>query len=130
MSISHSKSWLAIAVSENPVDIPLGIDIEVPKRGRNVLSIAKHSFADEEYQALQKESDPSKTFYLLWTLKEALCKATSLSLLKVLGLESQALLSSNQLQCIGIPSEDYAFSLVASATTKVSQIELTNVLSD
>ncbi|WP_156104068.1 4'-phosphopantetheinyl transferase family protein [Shewanella mangrovi] len=73
-NLSHSGDYLAIAVSDHAW---LGVDIENTKVTRNWSEIAKHYFAESEYQLLQRlpETQQAVMFYRLWVLKEALMKA-------------------------------------------------------
>lgn len=70
MSISHSGSWVACAVS---VDTLLGIDIESINKERNILALAEHVFNDEELACLYDMKEPNRAsyFYQLWCQKEA-----------------------------------------------------------
>jgi 4'-phosphopantetheinyl transferase len=72
-SISHSAGWIACAAS---CDAPLGLDIEVVERGRDVSSIAEVAFSPHEQQyVLEAEGDERLArFYRVWTTKEALFK--------------------------------------------------------
>ena len=71
-NVSHSGSWAAVAVSNEPV----GIDIE-QIRPIEWQGIARQHFAGEELRALQCETEESRlsTFFTLWTAKESFVKA-------------------------------------------------------
>lgn len=71
-NISHSGSWAAVAVSDEPV----GIDIE-QIRPIEWQGIARQHFADEESRALLRETEESRllAFFTLWTGKESYVKA-------------------------------------------------------
>ena len=70
-NISHSKDWVAVAISLNG---SVGIDIEVARQRKNYLNVAESIFADDEYQWILKQSDTLAAFWQLWTLKESALK--------------------------------------------------------
>lgn len=75
VSLSHSRGWIACAASAIG---PLGIDIEVPRPGRNVAGIAAAAFGPLE--AERATTGGESGFYRIWTLREAIGKATGLGL--------------------------------------------------
>lgn len=72
LSIAHSGDWLALALG----DVAVGVDIELPKRGRDILALAGFAFSEQEARRLQAMSatERTATFHALWTLKEACVK--------------------------------------------------------
>ena len=69
VSISHSGNWAAAAViSEGMV----GIDIEVPRRPRNVEALAE-VFSDVERAVIAVDGEPALLAF--WTIREAMAKA-------------------------------------------------------
>ena len=70
-NISHSKDWMAVAISLNG---KVGIDIEVARQRKNYLNVAESIFADDEYQWMLKQRDTLTAFWQLWTLKESALK--------------------------------------------------------
>lgn len=72
-NISHSRHWLALAVS---VDQPLGIDIECQRVNRKPLALSERYFSAQEHGWLQQQ--PAKAlqmaFNRLWVRKEAALK--------------------------------------------------------
>lgn len=75
-NLSHTKNIAVLAVTYNA---EIGVDIEYMKKMDNFLDIAKRFFHKKEYQFLQSISNIDEqydNFYLLWTAKEALLKAT------------------------------------------------------
>lgn len=67
-SISHSKDYVSVALSDNPI----GIDIE---RIRPVtLSFAKRVLNEDEFQAFINAADKDSEFIKFWTRKEAVIK--------------------------------------------------------
>ncbi|GGW84890.1 4'-phosphopantetheinyl transferase [Alteromonas halophila] len=73
-NLSHSGSTIAIAVAAQPV----GVDIETHKVRRNLQQIADSVFHPREWHPGMwgTEAQQLQHFYRLWTLKEALVKAT------------------------------------------------------
>lgn len=70
ISISHTHGMVACAISSHTA---IGIDIEY-WRERNFLKLAEYAFGPQEQQAV-KEHGISE-FYRIWTLREAMGKAT------------------------------------------------------
>jgi len=68
-NLSHSGDWLVLAFSDREV----GIDIE--KRGKVRLEIAKRFFHPQEWEFLQN-SEQATQFYNLWAIKESFLKYT------------------------------------------------------
>jgi 4'-phosphopantetheinyl transferase len=71
ISISHSGSWVAYAATFAGA---VGIDIEQSRDRRDHLGIAERAFGPREREAVSRLS-PSR-FYAIWTLREAIAKAT------------------------------------------------------
>ena len=74
-NLSHSRGFAACAVTR---DAPIGIDVETVSARRSSLEIAESFFSPAEI-AILRMAPPDKqrrTFYRLWTLKEAYIKAT------------------------------------------------------
>ena len=69
LSLSHSGDWLAIALAT----VPVGIDVELPRRQRNLDALARFTFSPEEAERLLAvpEEARSQAFHVMWTLKEA-----------------------------------------------------------
>lgn len=75
-NLSHTKEMGLLAVSSH---VDIGVDIEKIKASANYLEIAKRFFHPEEYDHLVKIEnihDQQKTFFMVWTAKEAILKAT------------------------------------------------------
>ncbi len=83
-NLSHSGPWLALAIAPSGT---LGIDIENPRKTRNLLAIARHYFHPDETQHLQNLPDTARhqAFYRYWTLKEAFFKARGTGIAEGLG---------------------------------------------
>jgi 4'-phosphopantetheinyl transferase len=71
---SHSGTITALALAQA---IELGVDVEEPRRTRDVMALARRYFAPAESAALARLSGPVQeaAFYSLWTCKEAVLKA-------------------------------------------------------
>jgi len=78
ISVSHSGDRVAIAVTAG---MPVGVDVEqTDKPARNPAgtdpdTLARYVLAEQELAALNEEGSPSD-FYVAWTRKEAVTKAT------------------------------------------------------
>ena len=70
VSITHSRNWVAVAVSNAG---PVGIDIECQRIGRDVEGIAESSFGEKE--RFEVSIGGTDSFYRIWTLREAMAKA-------------------------------------------------------
>jgi 4'-phosphopantetheinyl transferase len=78
-SLTHTRGMVACAVTR---DADLGIDVERTDRDVRVGDISARFFASSETAALDRLAPELRTrrFFDLWTLKEALIKATGLGL--------------------------------------------------
>ena len=68
ISISHTQSHVAIAISGEPI----GIDIET--KSRNAHSAAKAYLQPQEIETVNSSKEPHKEALRLWTAKEAAFK--------------------------------------------------------
>ncbi|MES2324256.1 MAG: 4'-phosphopantetheinyl transferase superfamily protein [Pseudomonadota bacterium] len=73
LSISHTGSWVACAVS---TDCAIGLDIETIDAGRNIPALALHAFGEEEAALLaaRPEAQRVRDFYVMWSKQEASIK--------------------------------------------------------
>jgi 4'-phosphopantetheinyl transferase len=73
-NLSHCDGLVACALSS---DVPLGVDVE-PVDRRAPLDVAEYYFAPDERAWLfgLPEAERPRGFFRLWTMKEALIKAT------------------------------------------------------
>lgn len=69
---SHSENYALIAIASSEV----GIDIEKTDSSFDWDSILHSSFSKNEIAWIKQSKMPKDSFYLLWTRKEALAKAT------------------------------------------------------
>ncbi|XKH01075.1 4'-phosphopantetheinyl transferase superfamily protein [Marinobacter nauticus] len=77
-SLSHSRGRIAIAISNAG---PCGIDLEHHRPRANLMALAEQWFHPDETGCLASLDEPDQiaAFYRLWTMKEALIKATDSS---------------------------------------------------
>ena len=82
ISISHSKTLVAIAISDKKSS-RVGVDVEEKTFSpEEMKKIARRFFSTDEQRILSESQDESKTFLEIWTKKEALKKRhESLSLI-------------------------------------------------
>lgn len=73
-NLSHSGTLTALALAR---DVEVGVDVERPRRARDVLPLAQRFFAPAETAVLARLPAPAReaAFYALWTCKEAVLKA-------------------------------------------------------
>lgn len=78
-NLSHSKQWVAIAVTSGN---DVGVDVQYADNGRRLWPIVDRYFAAEERLWLQDLPDErfAQAFYQLWSLKEAFVKAVGLGM--------------------------------------------------
>lgn len=70
ISLSHSGPWIACVVGAAPV----GVDVEVTDRPRDVRALSAAFFSAAEHEWLLCQPDMAAAFYRLWTGKEAVFK--------------------------------------------------------
>lgn len=77
ISLSHCRNLIAVALAQTHI----GVDVETP-RPRTALRHAEEVFSAGEARQLREmsEADRQEAFYMLWTLKEAVCKAAGIPL--------------------------------------------------
>ncbi len=73
-NLSHSGPVTALALAQA---VEVGVDVERPRRTRDVLALAQRYFAPAETRTLARLPAPTReaAFYALWTCKEAVLKA-------------------------------------------------------
>ncbi len=69
-SLSHSRNMILLAVDKDRI----GADIELIEKDNT--NIAKSFFTNSEYNYIIKSENPTKSFYTVWTMKEAYLKMT------------------------------------------------------
>src|SRR3990167_8836445 len=78
-NVSHSHDYALIAIGR---DYPIGIDVEYQDRKINPLELCDRFFATEEIEQLHSVAldEQGRTFFNLWTRKEAFIKAIGMGL--------------------------------------------------
>ncbi len=78
-NLSHSGPWAVLAVTRKA---PVGVDVELGKQTRDLMGIATNYYHPQETGHLQTLAPEQQAahFYRLWTLKEALLKATGVGI--------------------------------------------------
>ena len=71
-SLAHSRRWVACAVAP----IPVGIDVEAADRPVPALVLDRFAPAEARLVRALPATEVRRAFYRLWTLKEAILKAT------------------------------------------------------
>ena len=71
-SISHSGDWLWLALGEPS----LGLDVEQHRPRRNLDKLMAHVLSPLELAWVSSQDDELGAFYRLWTLREAVLKAS------------------------------------------------------
>jgi phosphopantetheinyl transferase len=69
-NISHSGSLVACAVAR----IPVGLDLEHQRPGKDRGEVAERFFSPAECTEIRAAADPGERFYQYWSLKEAWLK--------------------------------------------------------
>ena len=94
LSLSHSGDHVAAAIAP----FPIGIDIEIPRKQRDLLALADYTFSPEESAELQAvpADEQSALFYRFWTLKEASGKRDGHGLRPELARQQRALAASSE----------------------------------
>ena len=72
-NVAHSGDWILIAISGNPV----GIDVEYKDPEFDYSEVVPACFNFDDINLVQNSADPRSGFYLYWTRKEALIKASA-----------------------------------------------------
>ncbi|ALO45898.1 4'-phosphopantetheinyl transferase family protein [Pseudohongiella spirulinae] len=82
-NLSHAGSMIALAFAEN---VSIGVDIEHCEREVDVDGLSGRFFSEAEHKLLMSLPVPARQqrFLTLWTMKEAVVKASGLGLAKAL----------------------------------------------
>jgi len=83
ISLSHTRQWLAVAVSASG---PIGIDVEMDRVIGRVSAIAKRCYSKKEATVIDALDEPARSRLFLdrWIRTEALIKAQGVTLAKSL----------------------------------------------
>ncbi|HTE24872.1 4'-phosphopantetheinyl transferase family protein [Flavitalea sp.] len=71
-NVAHSGEYILIAISDSPI----GTDVEYMDPGFHYSEVMKFAFNENEMASIANSASPLTTFYLLWSRKESLLKAT------------------------------------------------------
>jgi 4'-phosphopantetheinyl transferase len=80
VSLSHSSHRVACAISSCG---RIGVDIEHCRPGRDFASLAEFAFAEHEADTVRRHG--AAAFYRIWTLREAVAKASGAGITVALG---------------------------------------------
>jgi 4'-phosphopantetheinyl transferase len=86
-SVTHARGMVAVAIAEG---VEIGVDVEPANRRAESMKLAQRFFAPEETSLLRALDGEARrdAFFAIWTLKEAVVKATGEGLSR--GLDSFA----------------------------------------
>ena len=115
-SLSHSEGLAVVALS----DIPVGVDIELLDIERDTSRLIDRFFNEEEKALLKESSDPSLSFYTIWTKKEALLKISGKGLSGIRGQSSDSCFSHQYI--LSLQNKSYVMSVCATAPDDITII--------
>lgn len=72
-NVAHAGDFILISIGENET----GVDVEFLNDQFDYKEILEHSFSAPEIAFIQSSLNPLSSFYILWTRKESLLKATA-----------------------------------------------------
>jgi 4'-phosphopantetheinyl transferase len=72
-SLSHSGDAVVVAIA---TDVPVGVDVERVRTGRDLSALVERVLTPQERSALADRSGGDEGFYRYWVRKEAVVKAT------------------------------------------------------
>lgn len=138
-NVSHSHDLMVAAICR---DWPVGVDIEKQDSRFHAMDIAARYFCESEQVEIAQAEGPARlrTFFQLWTAKEAVLKATSLGLalelskleiglrpLRILSLEDAAKIHGASWHLAAFsPGEGYSGTLAVA--WRPSRLEYRNLL--
>ena len=112
--ISHSKGWVAVYLANTPER--MGIDLEFISKKRPYLKLAKHFYHEAEIQKIETANPMSDTFFRIWTLKEALAKASATPIAKLLAPNVYQGYEKNNLVAFSCQINRFDFTFAAPAS--------------
>ncbi|TNF22220.1 MAG: 4'-phosphopantetheinyl transferase superfamily protein [Rhodobacteraceae bacterium] len=74
-NLSHTEGLVAVALSRGA---EVGVDVELQRDMPDREGVARSVFRPEEVAGMQAGADPGARFFQVWTVKEAVMKATGL----------------------------------------------------
>lgn len=114
--ISHSHGYVMVAISTKTTR--LGVDLELFQTRRPVEKLAAHFYHPDELQLIK--ANGINDFYRIWTLKEALAKASKRPIAQL--LRENVFEQLQDLDCISGTYQGFDISLVAD--TLPDQVEI------
>ena len=132
-NVSHSGDYALLAFAE---DVELGVDVERIRGGRVVGDLARRILSPAEFARFDAlaEYDREKTFFQIWTLKEAVLKAMGSGLsvapesIEVAFHPDQPRLLSSEIgewtvQSLSIGDDDYAAAVAVMGNSRVIEVK-------
>lgn len=105
-NISHAENYVVIGICR----FKIGVDVEYIKRDFDFNDLMELCFSPEEASFINHSEDHPLGFYLLWTRKEAILKATAEGLTdhlnQVATLQEETLREGQPLKIISITTSD------------------------
>ncbi|MCF7498935.1 4'-phosphopantetheinyl transferase superfamily protein [Pseudoalteromonas sp. L1] len=116
--LSHSRGFIGAAL--NPEQNQFGFDIEHCSKTRPFVKLAKHFYDHNEVNLISSFCDINEQagcFFRIWTLKEALAKATSQPIAKLLSPNVFTEIEKHNLTASSNTLNDFDISVVAQKST-------------
>ena len=126
-SLSHSGNVSVAAICDDK-ECDIGIDIEIISPIKNLSELAKRFFSQEEISEFTDNNNSERSFFSIWTKKEAYAKMTGEGLSSVIK-NNQNNVSVNLL-CFEFYNNSSAYSLSCATSQKTSNVEFYNNLSN
>lgn len=130
VAITHSGDHVACAASPEPV----GLDLEVPRRNRNIATLSTGVCTAEEQLRLRALPVPERAghFYRAWTLKEAWlkCRGEGISLTRLAALHTRALPTRDGAEGRLWQQGDVTLALIAPASLQVQWHGVTEAMDE
>lgn len=105
-NISHAENYVVIGISR----LQVGVDVEFIKRDFEFSDLMELCFSPEEAFLINHSEDQLLSFYLLWTRKEAILKATAEGLTdhlnQVVTLQEETLRAGQLLKIVSMTTSD------------------------
>lgn len=127
LSLSHSGNVSVAAVCDDK-ECDIGIDIEIISPRKNLLELAKRFFSPEEMSEFTDNNSSERSFFNIWTKKEAYAKMTGEGLSSVINSNRNNV--SVNLLCFEIYNNSNAYSLSCATSQKISNVDFYNNLSN
>jgi len=114
--LSHSNGFVGAAL--NIERIEFGFDIEKISTKRPFEKLAKHFYHPDEVNLItQNQQQGAERFFRIWTLKEALAKATSQPIAKLLSPNVFDQLTQAHLRAVSCQYNEFDVSVVSNQST-------------